>query len=54
VALSVFALGGGLSIYHGIEALRAPEPLRRSVLELRRAGRLGAVRGLQLERVAAR
>jgi cation diffusion facilitator family transporter len=28
VALSVFSLGGGLSIYHGIEALRHPEPLR--------------------------
>jgi cation diffusion facilitator family transporter len=27
VALSVFALGGGLSIYHGITALRHPEPL---------------------------
>lgn len=27
VALSVFTLGGGLSIYHGIESLRAPEPL---------------------------
>jgi cation diffusion facilitator family transporter len=27
VALSVFALGGGLSIYHGISALRHPEPL---------------------------
>jgi cation diffusion facilitator family transporter len=27
VALSVFSLGGGLSIYHGIEALRHPEPL---------------------------
>jgi cation diffusion facilitator family transporter len=28
VALSVFSLGGGLSIYHGIEALRRPEPLQ--------------------------
>ncbi|QJE02744.1 cation diffusion facilitator family transporter [Massilia forsythiae] len=28
VALSVFALGGGLSIYHGVDALRHPEPLR--------------------------
>jgi cation diffusion facilitator family transporter len=27
VAMSVFTLGGGLSIYHGIHALRAPEPL---------------------------
>jgi cation diffusion facilitator family transporter len=27
VALSVFSLGGGLSIYHGIHSLRAPEPL---------------------------
>jgi len=27
VALSVFSLGGGLSIYHGIEALRQPPPL---------------------------
>lgn len=27
VALSVFALGGGLSIYHGVSALRRPEPL---------------------------
>ncbi|WP_075795932.1 cation diffusion facilitator family transporter [Massilia putida] len=27
VALSVFSLGGGLSIYHGVEALRHPEPL---------------------------
>jgi divalent metal cation (Fe/Co/Zn/Cd) transporter len=27
VALSVFSLGGGLSIYHGISALRHPEPL---------------------------
>jgi cation diffusion facilitator family transporter len=27
VALSVFALGGGLSIYHGWTALRHPEPL---------------------------
>ncbi len=27
VALSVFSLGGGLSIYHGIDALRAPPPL---------------------------
>jgi cation diffusion facilitator family transporter len=27
VALSVFSLGGGLSIYHGIQSLRAPEPL---------------------------
>jgi cation diffusion facilitator family transporter len=27
VALSVFSLGGGLSIYHGITALRRPEPL---------------------------
>jgi cation diffusion facilitator family transporter len=27
VALSVFSLGGGLSIYHGISALRRPEPL---------------------------
>lgn len=27
VALSVFSLGGGLSIYHGIEALREPPPL---------------------------
>jgi hypothetical protein len=24
----VFSLGGGLSIYHGIEALRRPEPLQ--------------------------
>ncbi len=28
VALSVFSLGGGLSIYHGIDALRHPEPLQ--------------------------
>jgi len=28
VALSVFSLGGGLSIYHGISALRHPEPLQ--------------------------
>lgn len=28
VALSVFSLGGGLSIYHGIDALRHPEPLK--------------------------
>ena len=28
VAMSVFALGGGLSIHHGYVALRAPEPLR--------------------------
>ncbi|QOL49219.1 cation diffusion facilitator family transporter [Massilia litorea] len=27
VALSVFSLGGGLSIYHGIQSLRAPEAL---------------------------
>jgi cation diffusion facilitator family transporter len=27
VALSVFSLGGGLSIYHGIHSLRAPAPL---------------------------
>jgi cation diffusion facilitator family transporter len=27
VALSVFSLGGGLSIYHGIEALQEPPPL---------------------------
>ncbi|MFK3740668.1 cation diffusion facilitator family transporter [Massilia sp. TN1-12] len=27
VAMSVFALGGGLSIHHGIVALRQPEPL---------------------------
>jgi cation diffusion facilitator family transporter len=27
VALSVFSLGGGLSIYHGIHSLQAPEPL---------------------------
>jgi cation diffusion facilitator family transporter len=27
VAMSVFSLGGGLSIYHGYEALRRPEPL---------------------------
>ncbi|MGI4717575.1 MAG: cation diffusion facilitator family transporter [Janthinobacterium lividum] len=27
VALSVFSLGGGLSIYHGVEALRDPPPL---------------------------
>jgi cation diffusion facilitator family transporter len=27
VALSVFALGGGLSIYHGISALRHPDPV---------------------------
>jgi len=27
VALSVFSLGGGLSIYHGVEALRNPPPL---------------------------
>lgn len=28
VALSVFSLGGGLSIYHGVEALQAPPPLQ--------------------------
>jgi cation diffusion facilitator family transporter len=28
VALSIFSLGGGLSIYHGIESLRHPEPLQ--------------------------
>ena len=28
VALSVFSLGGGLSIYHGISALRHPEPMQ--------------------------
>jgi cation diffusion facilitator family transporter len=28
VALSVFSLGGGLSIYHGVSALRHPEPLQ--------------------------
>lgn len=28
VAMSVFSLGGGLSIYHGIEALRHPEPMQ--------------------------
>ena len=28
VALSVFSLGGGLSIYHGITALRHPEPMQ--------------------------
>jgi cation diffusion facilitator family transporter len=28
VALSVFSLGGGLSIYHGVHALRHPEPPR--------------------------
>jgi cation diffusion facilitator family transporter len=27
VALSVFTLGGGLSIYHGVHAIRHPEPL---------------------------
>lgn len=27
VALSVFSLGGGLSIYHGVAALKAPPPL---------------------------
>lgn len=27
VALSIFTLGGGLSIYHGVQALRHPEPL---------------------------
>jgi len=27
VALSVFSLGGGLSIYHGVEALQNPPPL---------------------------
>lgn len=27
VALSVFSLGGGLSIYHGIHSLQEPEPL---------------------------
>jgi cation diffusion facilitator family transporter len=27
VALSVFSLGGGLSIYHGIHSLQAPSPL---------------------------
>lgn len=27
VALSVFSLGGGLSIYHGVQSLQAPEPL---------------------------
>jgi cation diffusion facilitator family transporter len=28
VALSMFSLGGGLSIYHGVMALRHPEPLQ--------------------------
>jgi len=28
VAMSVFSLGGGLSVYHGIEALRHPEPMQ--------------------------
>nr|WP_308632953.1 cation diffusion facilitator family transporter [Massilia norwichensis] len=28
VAMSVFSLGGGLSIYHGYEAMRHPEPLQ--------------------------
>jgi cation diffusion facilitator family transporter len=28
VAMSVFSLGGGLSIYHGIEAIRHPEPMQ--------------------------
>ncbi|GGY86166.1 cation transporter [Pseudoduganella plicata] len=28
VALSVFSLGGGLSIYHGVAALKAPPPLQ--------------------------
>jgi cation diffusion facilitator family transporter len=27
VALSIFTLGGGLSIYHGVQALRHPEPM---------------------------
>jgi cation diffusion facilitator family transporter len=27
VALSVFSLGGGLSIYHGVQSLRHPEPI---------------------------
>jgi cation diffusion facilitator family transporter len=27
VALSVFSLGGGLSIYHGVHALRQPQPI---------------------------
>ncbi len=27
VALSIFTLGGGLSIYHGVQALRRPEPI---------------------------
>jgi cation diffusion facilitator family transporter len=27
VALSIFSLGGGLSIYHGLQGLRAPRPL---------------------------
>ncbi|GAB3419683.1 cation diffusion facilitator family transporter [Massilia agilis] len=27
VALSVFSLGGGLSIYHGVHSLRHPEPM---------------------------
>jgi cation diffusion facilitator family transporter len=31
VALSVFTLGGGLSIYHGVHALRHPEPLHDPV-----------------------
>jgi cation diffusion facilitator family transporter len=26
VALSIFSLGGGLSLYHGVQALRQPEP----------------------------
>ena len=28
VAMSVFSLGGGLSVYHGIDALRHPEPMQ--------------------------
>jgi cation diffusion facilitator family transporter len=28
VALSIFTLGGGLSIYHGVQALRHPEPMQ--------------------------
>jgi hypothetical protein len=51
--LSVFALGGGLSIYHGIDSLRAPEPLRIRPGNYVVLG-VSAVRGLQLERFAAR
>jgi divalent metal cation (Fe/Co/Zn/Cd) transporter len=39
VALSVFSLGGGLSIYHGIEALRHPEPLQDPTWNYVGAGR---------------